>query len=149
MQFKFLECSTRNVSVLVPRDWRPDVPTVRLLAYISQKVLTTLHLNIGRANILFVEDASAGVDTMVLRTTKSFWDRKALLLVHPRMKSLVVSSKTDDNIAGVVAGGAAITRYNLFHPYATKLKEEEVYKFAYASALNLIHSARAIRSGSE
>lgn len=149
MQNRVLECRTKNVSVLVPRDWMPDEPTVRTLAYISQMVLSGLHLNIGRATVLFVEDASAGVDNIVLRTEKTSRNCSALVLVHPKMRSLVVSVRSDDNIAGVVAGGAAITRYNFIHPKAAELEEVNIYESAYENALKLIHSARAKRRVSE
>lgn len=111
--------------------------------------MSALHLNIGRAKIVFVEDATAGPDHIVLRTTKSSREREALLLVHPKMKSLVVSRRSDENIAAVVAGGAAITRYTVIHPHATESNEAEIYQTAYEAALHLISSARASRSVSE
>ena len=137
-----LVCSTRNVSVAVPRDWYPDEPTVRSLAYISQQVLNILHLNIGRARVNFVINAKSGHDHVITRTPDHIWRTEASILVHPKLKIAIVSKRSDDNIAGIVAAAAVSTRYILFHPFTSEDKRQKVQDHAHELAVEFIANAR-------
>lgn len=138
-----LECGTRNVLIVIPRTWYPNTETIRAMAYISQHVLDTLHLAIGRARITFVEDAKPGPDQLIMRTHDKFLLHDAQILVHPRMKILVVSDKSDDNIAGFVASAAALTRYSLCLPWASEDKKAALKDRAHSIALRFIENARS------
>ena len=141
-QNELLICSTRNVSVAVPGEWYPDQPVVVAMAYISQHVLDKLHLSLGRARIRFVEDATPGPDNILLRTSDTFWNTEAKILVHPRMKHMVVSSRSSDAIAGLVASGAAVSRHIIFHPFTNEAAIDAVSKRANEMALEFIANAR-------
>ena len=142
-QNELLICSTRNVSVAVPSEWYPDQAVVVAMAYVSQEVLNTLHLNLGRARIRFVVDASPGADHILLRTSDTIWNTEAKILVHPRMKHMVVSSRSIDEIAGLVASGAAVSRHIIFHPFTNESAIDAVSKRASSLALEFIANARA------
>lgn len=137
-----LVCKTRNVSVAVPSNWHPDQAVVVAMAYISQEVLNRLHLNLGRARIRFIADATPGADHIVLRTSDTIWNTEAKILVHPRMKHMVVGSRSNDAIAGLVASAAAVSRHIVFHPFTKEPAIQAVQDKANELALEFIASAR-------
>lgn len=139
---ELLVCSTRNVSVAVPSEWLPDQPVVIAMAYISQHVLDRLHLGLGRARVRFVADATPGPDNILLRTSDTIWNTEAKILVHPRMRHMVVSSRSNDAIAGLVASGAAVSRHIIFHPFTNESAIDAVSKRANEIALEFIANAR-------
>ena len=139
---ELLVCSTRNVSVAVPSEWYPDQAVVVSMAYISQHVLDTMRLGIGRARIRFLEDATPGADHILLRTSDTIWKPEAKILVHPRTKHMVVSSRSNDAIAGLVASGAAVSRHIIFHPFTKESAIDAVSKRANEIALEFIANAR-------
>lgn len=145
-QKELLVCSTRNVSVAVPSEWYPDQAVVISMAYISQHVLDKLHLSLGRARIRFIEDATPGADHIVLRTSDTIWNTEAKILVHPRMKHMVVSSRSSDAIAGLVASGAAVSRHIIFHPFTKESAIQAVQDRASSIALEFIANARTRQS---
>ncbi len=141
-QKEFLICSTRNVSVAVPSEWLPDQPVVIAMAYIGQHVLDRLHLSWGRARIRFVADATQGSDNILLRTSDTIWNTEAKILVHPRIKHMVVGSRSSDAVAGLVASGAAVSRHIIFHPFTNESAVDAVSKRANEIALEFIANAR-------
>ncbi len=137
-----LICRTKNVSVAVPAEWYPDQAVVVAMAYISQEVLNKLHLNFGRARIRFIADATLGADHILLRTSDTIWNTEAKILVHPRMKNMVVSSRSSDAIAGLVASAAAVSRHIIFHPFTKEPAIQVVQDRANTLALDFIKNAR-------
>lgn len=137
-----VECGTSNVLLVIPRAWYPDENTIRAMAYVSQHVLGTLHMAIGRARITFVEDAKYGTDQLVIRTPDKLFRHDAQILVHPRMRNLVVSDRSDDNVIGIVASAAALTRYSIFSPWASEEKKAVMQRRAHSLAVQFIENAR-------
>lgn len=111
---------TDNALISVPSAWNPDLPTLEALVKVSQLVIERLQLNIGMANIEFIEDATVIIDKTIIRSVDNPRQGKSVILIHPKQTFRASGWATSPEVFGTAAAAVAVTNYRYIHPSASE-----------------------------